>query len=106
MVISLGFSWGIIADSDIESERFRFLGEARFTLAGLKCTLINKVYQGTLHYIPFREYQVQSVCEPIGLESFREIEESVRKKPMMGECSCCCVYSYLCYLFTYHNNNN
>ena len=27
---------------------------------------------------------MQSVCEPIGLESLRDIEESVRKKPMMG----------------------
>ncbi|KAI6647195.1 Sphingosine kinase 2 [Oopsacas minuta] len=83
----MSFSWGMIADSDIESEKLRFLGEIRFTLAGIKCCMINKVYHGILQYLPYREYIVQSVDDSTGLESFRDMlsgEESVRMKPMMG----------------------
>ena len=30
--------------------------------------------------------------EPMGLESFRDVEESLRKKPMMGKYCCCCLF--------------
>ena len=77
----------MIADSDIESEKFRFLGEIRFTLAGFKCCLINRVYSGTLQYLPHKEYHVQPMDEPIVLESLRDMippDESIRMKPMIG----------------------
>ena len=77
----------MIADADIESEKFRFLGEIRFTLAGVKCCIINKVYSGTLQYLPHKEYQVQPMDEPIILESLRDMgnpEDSIRMKPMIG----------------------
>ena len=55
----LSFSWGIIADTDIESERWKSLGNSRFTLAALKCILSNRVYEGTLHYLELSsEYSV------------------------------------------------
>ena len=76
----------MIADSDIESEKFRFLGESRFTLAGLKCMILNKVYPGTLHYLPVREYQLQVIEGPEESESLSDLtlDVSIKKKPMLG----------------------
>ena len=55
----LSFSWGIIADTDIESERWKSLGDSRFTIAALKCIVSNRVYEGSLHYLELSgEYSV------------------------------------------------
>uniref|UniRef100_A0A8D2N8X1 Sphingosine kinase 1 n=1 Tax=Zonotrichia albicollis TaxID=44394 RepID=A0A8D2N8X1_ZONAL len=38
----LGFGWGFISDVDIDSEKYRWLGSARFTLGTLQCLLQSK----------------------------------------------------------------
>lgn len=48
----LGFGWGFIADVDIDSEKYRRLGNARFTLGTLQCLARLRVYQGRLSYLP------------------------------------------------------
>ena len=48
----LSFGWGLMSDIDIESERLRFLGEARFTIWSLYRAANTKKYQGTLSYLP------------------------------------------------------
>ncbi|NXX76558.1 SPHK1 kinase, partial [Urocolius indicus] len=48
----LGFGWGFISDVDIESEKYRRLGNARFTLGTLQCLAKLRVYQGRLSYLP------------------------------------------------------
>lgn len=48
----LGFGWGFIADVDIDSEKYRRLGNARFTLGTLQCLVRLRVYQGRLSYLP------------------------------------------------------
>ena len=46
-------TWGLIGDTDIESERVRFLGgEIREALGGLKCIAQKRVYHGKLKYLP------------------------------------------------------
>ncbi|KAJ1673111.1 hypothetical protein EV182_005866, partial [Spiromyces aspiralis] len=42
----LSITWGIIADIDIESERFRWAGAARFDLYGLLRLLRLRRYRG------------------------------------------------------------
>lgn len=49
-VLSIG--WGIMADIDIESERFRFMGEPRFTVYAVWRILKLRTYSATLHYLP------------------------------------------------------
>lgn len=49
-VLSIG--WGLLADIDIESERYRFIGEARFTVYAIMRILKLRTYQATLHYLP------------------------------------------------------
>ncbi|KAI6646122.1 alcohol dehydrogenase [Oopsacas minuta] len=66
----LSFSWGIIADTDIESERWKSLGNSRFKLAAVKCIVVNKVYEGRIHYLELSaEYKVLRERESIPLSS-------------------------------------
>lgn len=48
----LGVYWGLIADVDIESERFRWAGAARFPAAFVARVLNLRAYKGKLSYLP------------------------------------------------------
>ncbi|XP_045842463.1 sphingosine kinase 1 isoform X2 [Meles meles] len=48
----LSLAWGFIADVDLESEKFRRLGEMRFTLGTFLRLAALRVYKGTLAYLP------------------------------------------------------
>ena len=48
----LSVAWGIIADIDIESERYRFLGAARITIGALVRIVSLRHYRGRLSYLP------------------------------------------------------
>ncbi|KAH7299890.1 hypothetical protein KP509_24G035100 [Ceratopteris richardii] len=53
----LSLAWGIVADVDIESERFRGLGELRNDIYSLiRITRLRK-YRGTLAYVPAPGYE-------------------------------------------------
>lgn len=56
----LGFGWGFISDVDIDSEKYRWLGSARFTLGTLQCLAKLRVYQGRLSYLPMTTEQGSS----------------------------------------------
>ncbi|XP_065899395.1 sphingosine kinase 2-like [Dysidea avara] len=44
--------WGIIADIDIESEKYRRIGEMRFFFGAISCIVRKKAYPGKLSYLP------------------------------------------------------
>ncbi|XP_038065248.1 sphingosine kinase 1-like [Patiria miniata] len=48
----LALTWGIIADIDIESERFRWMGKPRFTIGTIIRVLNLRRYHGALSYLP------------------------------------------------------
>uniref|UniRef100_A0A452J5J2 sphingosine kinase n=1 Tax=Gopherus agassizii TaxID=38772 RepID=A0A452J5J2_9SAUR len=48
----LSFGWGFISDVDIASEKYRQLGNARFTLGTIQQLAGLKVYKGRLSYLP------------------------------------------------------
>ncbi|XP_032312664.1 sphingosine kinase 1 isoform X2 [Camelus ferus] len=48
----LSLAWGFIADVDVESEKFRCLGERRFTLGTFLRLATLRTYQGRLAYLP------------------------------------------------------
>uniref|UniRef100_A0A8C0EKK6 Sphingosine kinase 1 n=1 Tax=Bubo bubo TaxID=30461 RepID=A0A8C0EKK6_BUBBB len=60
----LGFGWGFISDVDIDSEKYRRLGNARFTLGTLQCLAKLRVYQGRLSYLPAVPEQDTPPCLP------------------------------------------
>ncbi|CAF1032470.1 unnamed protein product, partial [Didymodactylos carnosus] len=49
----LSVEWATIADVDFESEKYRFLGETRFTIEVLKHILHPRVYDGYIDYLPY-----------------------------------------------------
>ncbi|XP_066090746.1 sphingosine kinase 1 isoform X1 [Saccopteryx bilineata] len=59
----LSLAWGFIADVDIESEKFRRLGEMRFTLGTILRLAALRVYRGQLAYLPV-ERVVSKVPSP------------------------------------------
>ncbi|CAF0860727.1 unnamed protein product [Brachionus calyciflorus] len=52
----LSFEWAIIADVDLESEKYRYLGGLRFTLGALKRIMSLRIYRGRLSFLPTDEY--------------------------------------------------
>nr|AQY14776.1 sphingosine kinase 1 [Exaiptasia diaphana] len=48
----LSLSWGMISDVDMESEKYRRLGNARFTLGAIIRILNLRTYRGKLSYLP------------------------------------------------------
>lgn len=53
----LSLAWGFVADVDIESERYRQVGAARFTVGTLARLASLRVYKGRLAYLPAAEEQ-------------------------------------------------
>ncbi|XP_036397242.1 sphingosine kinase 1 [Megalops cyprinoides] len=51
----LSLAWGFVADVDIESEKYRHVGAARFTVGTLVRLASLRVYQGRLAYLPAEE---------------------------------------------------
>lgn len=49
---SLLANWGMIADIDIESEKYRRLGETRFLIGAVSCIIKKKIYHGKVSYLP------------------------------------------------------
>ena len=47
------FMWGLVADIDIESERYRWAGSARFTFSGVGRILSLRKYKGKVTYLPW-----------------------------------------------------
>ena len=47
----LSLGWGLLADIDIESERLRVLGGARFTIWAAARLLTLKTYRGKIYYL-------------------------------------------------------
>lgn len=48
----LSVGWGLIADLDIESESYRWLGSERFTVAALIRLMNFRTYSGTIYVLP------------------------------------------------------
>ena len=68
---------GYIADLDIESERFRYLGENRFILGALKSIVQRRAYPCRLSYLPLEE-QTEENEEASKTEASSKNEESLK----------------------------
>lgn len=52
VVSGLSLEWAIIADVDLESEKYRYLGAFRFVVGALKRILNLRIYRGRLSFLP------------------------------------------------------
>ena len=53
-------AWGMVADVDFESERYRWMGEARFTLMAAQRIAGMRLYRGRFSYVPDESFSVSS----------------------------------------------
>ena len=76
----LSINWGIISDVDFESEKFRVMGGARFTVGALVRITNLRYYRGRIAYLPAKE-NYKTFCEmnencpqcvPLSLREFPE----------------------------------
>ncbi|XP_074870924.1 sphingosine kinase 1 isoform X1 [Carettochelys insculpta] len=56
----LSFGWGFISDVDLASEKYRNLGQARFTVGTVQQLAALRVYKGRLAYLPMDPAGVSS----------------------------------------------
>ncbi|KAK3839794.1 MAG: ATP-NAD kinase-like domain-containing protein [Linnemannia gamsii] len=86
----LSFSWGMMADSDIESDKYRWLGPLRFEVAGLIRMIKLRRYPGKIYVLPPKYEKTLSTSEltppqsPNGREpesSFKHLLDSNAQEP-------------------------
>ncbi|XP_010439462.1 PREDICTED: sphingosine kinase 1 isoform X1 [Camelina sativa] len=61
----LMLAWGLVADIDIESEKFRWMGSARFDVYGLQRIICLRQYNGRILFVPapgFESYGQPAIC--------------------------------------------
>ncbi|KAF9942282.1 hypothetical protein BGZ75_004679 [Mortierella antarctica] len=58
------FSWGMMADADIESDKYRWLGGLRFEIAGFIRMIRLRRYPGKVYVLPPRHTQVSTITPP------------------------------------------
>ena len=63
---NLLMGWGLVADVDIESEKWRAIGGLRFALGGVISLAKKKVYRGRLWYLPVEEGKAAVIGEEGG----------------------------------------
>ncbi|KAF9139141.1 Sphingosine kinase 1 [Linnemannia schmuckeri] len=59
----LSFSWGMMADADIESDNYRWLGPLRFDVAGFIRMIRLRRYSGKVYVLPPKYEQTPSTTE-------------------------------------------
>lgn len=88
----LSVAWGFVSDVDIESERYRGLGSARFTLGTLVRLASLRSYKGRLSYLPpgmvnpFPDAMPQLPRRPLS-RSITEGLEGICRTPIHRTCS-------------------
>ncbi|XP_047078632.1 sphingosine kinase 2-like [Lolium rigidum] len=66
----LSVTWGLVADIDIESEKYRWMGSARFDFYALVRIMNLRRYCGTIHFVPAPGYEAYG-------EPAKQVESSI-----------------------------
>ncbi|CAH1794281.1 unnamed protein product [Owenia fusiformis] len=82
----LSVAWGMISDIDIESEKYRYMGDARFFFEGMVKIAARKLYRGTLSFLPIGEYNGETrphkprdrTTSDVGTANFKEDDQRLR----------------------------
>jgi len=74
----LSLSWGVMADTDIQSDNYRFVGRYKYYIAGLIRIIFVKKYHGHLYYLPEDSKAEPSYELPDNLEVYKAEREKRR----------------------------
>ncbi|XP_051125379.1 sphingosine kinase 1-like [Andrographis paniculata] len=80
---ALMLAWGLVADIDIESEKYRWMGSARFDVYGLIRVFRLRKYDGNILFVPASGFE--SYGETLDLESVITIEGENETKSNDGK---------------------
>ncbi|KAL8130409.1 hypothetical protein V2J09_019564 [Rumex salicifolius] len=88
----LMLAWGLVADIDIESEKYRFLGSARIDIYAIQRIFCLRKYLGRIHFVPATGYELQvenlsQKVEAVDAIQFRnpnELAEKTQKFAYLG----------------------
>ncbi|KAL1560170.1 sphingosine kinase [Salvia divinorum] len=78
----LMLAWGLVADIDIESEKYRWMGSARLDFYGLQRIFGLRRYNGSIIFVPASGYE--SYGEPLDLEKNIIIDDESAMKSADG----------------------
>lgn len=78
----LMLAWGLVADIDIESEKYRWMGSARLDFYGLQRIFGLRRYNGSITFLPASGYE--SYGEPLDLENKIMIDDESEMKSEDG----------------------
>ncbi|CAM0883323.1 unnamed protein product [Alopecurus aequalis] len=79
----LSITWGWVADVDIESEKYRWMGSSRFDFYALVRIMNLRRYRGSIHFVPAPGYEAYG--EPV-----KQVESSnVERLEQNGESEAC-----------------
>ncbi|KAH6790542.1 sphingosine kinase 1 [Perilla frutescens var. frutescens] len=78
----LMLAWGLVADIDIESEKYRWMGSARLDFYGLQRIFGLRRYNGSVIFVPALGYE--SYGEPLDLENKIMIDDESEMKSEDG----------------------
>ncbi|XP_014032567.2 sphingosine kinase 1-like [Salmo salar] len=83
----LSLAWGFVADVDVESEKYRHVGAARFTMGTLVRLASLRVYKGRLAYLPVDEVDGEEDGQsPVSLEEMTSMSPQ-HQPPSSAFCS-------------------
>ncbi|XP_074305499.1 sphingosine kinase 1-like [Silene latifolia] len=89
----LMLAWGLVADIDIESEKWRWMGSARLDLYAIQRILNLRKYNGRIHFVPasgFEEYarkiseEAVSSAKDLAFCSSSNIDDGAHEKGYVG----------------------
>ncbi|KAL7890879.1 hypothetical protein AOLI_G00003550 [Acnodon oligacanthus] len=84
----LSLAWGFVADVDSESEKYRHVGAARFTVGTLVRLMSLRVYQGKLSYLPAEQCGSYSSLEQ-STESPTDVSQQISSSSDYSDSSPC-----------------
>ncbi|KAL7825875.1 hypothetical protein SRHO_G00336130 [Serrasalmus rhombeus] len=97
----LSLAWGFVADVDSESEKYRHVGAARFTVGTLVRLMSLRVYQGKLSYLPAEQSGSYSSLEQ-STESPTDFSQQIASSSDYSDSSPCTNHP----LHNFCNSNN
>lgn len=76
----LSLSWGVMADTDIQSDRYRIIGKYKYYLAGMFRIIFVNRYHGNLYYLP-EDSKIEPAYDIINdFETNKSEREKIRLK--------------------------
>ncbi|GAB4831289.1 hypothetical protein Ancab_005303 [Ancistrocladus abbreviatus] len=83
----LTLMWGLVADIDIESEKIRWMGSARFDIYGIQRILQLRKYHGRIHFVPAPGFDTHVEQTSQKAQSIQELQfgDTSEEEPKFGE---------------------